>query len=81
VHQVRDWYSGAAAYFGWQAGYGAFSVGVSQLAETVAYICRQEEHHRTKSFQEEYFGFLRKHGYSDHLLAHHSPRPSGTGPI
>ena len=54
--------------FGWQAGYGAFSVGVSQLADTVAYISGQEEHHRTKSFQEEYVGFLRKHGYSDNLL-------------
>jgi len=54
--------------FGWQAGYGAFSVGVSQLADTVAYISGQEEHHRTKSFREEYVGFLRKHGYPDHLL-------------
>ena len=49
-------------------GYGAFSVGVSQLADTVAYISDQEEHHRTKSFREEYVGFLRKHGYPDHLL-------------
>ena len=54
--------------FGWQAGYGAFSVGVSQLADTVAYISGQEEHHRTKSFREKYVGFLRKHGYPDHLL-------------
>jgi hypothetical protein len=58
----------------------AFSVGVSQLADTVAYISGQEEHHCTKSFEEEYYGFLGKHGYSGHLLAA-SFAPSGTGPI
>src|SRR6516225_1402497 len=40
--------------FGWQAGYGAFSVGVSQVADTITYTSSQEEHHRTRSFQEEY---------------------------
>jgi hypothetical protein len=34
----------------------------------IHYISVQEEQHRTKSFQEEYLGFLRKHDYSDHLL-------------
>jgi len=47
--------------FAWQEGYGAFSVGVSQLAETIAYIENQEEHHRHKSFQEEYLAFLKRH--------------------
>jgi putative transposase len=51
--------------FAWQTGYAAFTIGVSQVADTIAYISRQEEHHRTKNFQEEYVGFLRKHGYSD----------------
>ena len=46
----------------WQEGYGAFSVGVSQIDGTVKYIRDQEEHHRKKSFQEEYLGFLKKHG-------------------
>jgi putative transposase len=48
--------------FAWQEGYGAFSVSVSQLADTVAYIENQEEHHRVKSFQDEYRAFLQKHG-------------------
>ena len=65
--------------FGWQAGYGAFSVGVSQVADSVAYISGPEKHHRTKSFQEEYLGFLGKHGYSDHLLTASFTRPSRDG--
>ena len=37
----------------WQEGYGAFSIGMSGIDETVAYIQRQEEHHRTRTFQQE----------------------------
>src|SRR6202162_2819910 len=48
--------------FAWQQGYGAFSVGVSQVQETVHYIEQQLEHHRTRTFQEEYLVFLKKHG-------------------
>jgi REP element-mobilizing transposase RayT len=47
--------------FAWQEGYGAFSVSKSHIDETVAYIEGQTEHHRNKSFQEEYLAFLRKH--------------------
>ena len=47
--------------FAWQEGYGAFSIGVSGIAETTAYLEGQEEHHRTRSFEEEFVGFLRKH--------------------
>jgi REP element-mobilizing transposase RayT len=47
--------------FAWQEGYGAFSVSVSHLNDTIAYIENQEEHHRLKSFQEEYLAFLKKH--------------------
>jgi len=47
--------------FAWQDGYGAFTVGVSQIADTIRYIEGQREHHRTKSFQEEYVHFLNKH--------------------
>jgi len=47
--------------FEWQEGYGAFSVGWSQIDRTVAYIQNQERHHRKKSFQEEYLGFLKRH--------------------
>ena len=50
------------ADFAWQEGYGAFSVSVSGVDETIAYINGQEEHHRTRSFEEEYVEFLRRHG-------------------
>lgn len=48
--------------FAWQEGYGAFTVSVSQLDKTIRYISDQEEHHRKKTFQEEYLEFLKKHG-------------------
>ena len=46
--------------FAWQNGYGAFSIGQSQLAEVVTYVARQREHHRRRTFQEEYLEFLRR---------------------
>ena len=48
--------------FAWQEGYGAFSVSVSQVSNTVAYIEGQEEHHRRQSFEDEFRAFLKKHG-------------------
>jgi hypothetical protein len=48
--------------FAWQDGYRAFTVGLSQIPETTSYIENQREHHREKTFQEEYVSFLRKHG-------------------
>ena len=48
--------------FAWQRGYGAFSVSISQIQDTVEYIRNQEEHHRTRSFQDEYVMLLKKHG-------------------
>jgi putative transposase len=47
--------------FHWQGGYGDFSIGWSQLEELVKYIDQQEEHHRTRTFQEEYRSLLRKY--------------------
>ena len=47
--------------FAWQEGYGAFRVSVSHLSETVEYIKNQAEYHRTRTFQEEYLAFLKKH--------------------
>jgi putative transposase len=44
--------------FRWQEGFGAFSYGQSQLQRVADYIERQEEHHRARSFQEEYKQFL-----------------------
>ncbi len=49
------------ASFSWQAGYGAFSIGWSQLEDLQKYIEHQEEHHRTRTFQDEYRDFLRKY--------------------
>ena len=48
--------------FAWQAGYGAFSVSESKAPEVLRYIQGQEEHHRHRTFQEEYRDFLRRHG-------------------
>jgi putative transposase len=48
--------------FYWQAGYGAFSVSQSQVDQVQRYIERQEEHHRTRSFQDEFLVFLKRHG-------------------
>lgn len=48
--------------FYWQRGYGAFSVSPSQLDAVVQYVENQEEHHRTRTFQEEYREVLRKYG-------------------
>ena len=47
--------------FAWQAGYGAFAVSESNVATLREYITNQREHHRRKSFQEEYRAFLERH--------------------
>lgn len=48
--------------FTWQSGYGAFSIGPSQFNTLLAYIENQEEHHRFRTFEEEYIDFLNQHG-------------------
>jgi REP element-mobilizing transposase RayT len=48
--------------FGWQEGYRAFSVSRSQVDRTIAYIERQKEHHRKRTFREEFVDLLDKHG-------------------
>jgi len=40
--------------FSWQEGYGAFAYGKSQLSNIITYIEQQEEHHKRKTFTEEY---------------------------
>ncbi|MCU0748155.1 MAG: IS200/IS605 family transposase [Akkermansiaceae bacterium] len=47
--------------FAWQDGYGVFSVSKSNIPEVVDYIRGQREHHRTRTFQEEYIAFLKRH--------------------
>jgi hypothetical protein len=51
----------AVAGFEWQEGYGAFSAGWAQVDATLAYIARQQEHHRKHDFQAEFIAFLNKH--------------------
>ena len=45
--------------FHWQSGYGAFSIGQSQVPTVKRYIRRQKEHHRRVTFQDEYRKFLK----------------------
>ena len=52
----QKWINGK---FEWQSGFGAFSYGHSQLANVIKYIENQEEHHKTKTFREEYIAFLK----------------------
>jgi REP element-mobilizing transposase RayT len=47
--------------FAWQPGYGAFTVSVSNCGTVKEYIANQADHHRTKTFREEYVAFLQKH--------------------
>jgi REP-associated tyrosine transposase len=49
------------AGFAWQAGYGAFAVSESNVQVVRAYISKQQEHYRRKTFQEEYRAFLDRH--------------------
>jgi len=53
--------SGRYAGFHWQNGYGAFSVSQSNVKTVEEYIANQGEHHRCKTFQEEYREFLNKY--------------------
>lgn len=47
--------------FEWQEGYGTFSVSASQAKRTIAYIENQKDHHRKRTFQEEFLKLLDKH--------------------
>ena len=58
------WIKTQGARFGgfhWQNGYGAFSIGESGVQETRRYIESQVEHHRVKTFQEEFRAFLERY--------------------
>jgi putative transposase len=51
----------AMSHFEWQGGYGAFSIGYSQVKSVRAYISEQEEHHRKVTFQDEFRRFLKRY--------------------
>jgi len=53
----KNWVRGR---FSWQEGYGAFSYGHSQLDTIIRYIQNQEQHHRRRSFKDEYLAWLKK---------------------
>ena len=53
---------GILTKFAWQNGYGAFSVSSSQLDSVRGYVANQDEHHQTVTFQDEFRGFLTRHG-------------------
>jgi REP element-mobilizing transposase RayT len=50
------------SYFSWQVGYSGFSVSPKQIQNVCNYINGQEEHHRIRTFEEEYLSFLRESG-------------------
>jgi putative transposase len=58
-HWIRE--TCGAKKFEWQEGYGAFSIGWSQVSGTLAYISKQQDHHRKRDFQAEFLAFLKKH--------------------
>jgi REP element-mobilizing transposase RayT len=55
----QDWLS---EKFSWQNGFGAFSYGNSQIEPVFNYIKNQAEHHKTKTFREEFVTFLERFG-------------------
>ncbi|QSW91400.1 MULTISPECIES: IS200/IS605 family transposase [Flavobacterium] len=52
----QKWINGK---FEWQTGFGAFSYSHSQLGNVIKYIENQEEHHKIRTFKEEYISFLK----------------------
>jgi REP element-mobilizing transposase RayT len=50
--------------FQWQDGYGAFAVSYSSTDQVKHYLANQAEHHRVRTFQDEFREFLRRHGLS-----------------
>lgn len=56
--------------FEWQKGYGAFTYSRSQIDNVIKYILSQEEHHKKRSFKDEYLEILKKYDveYNDDYL-------------
>lgn len=62
----------SAFRFEWQEGYGAFSYSLSELPNVINYIQAQEEHHKKRTFMDEYVGFLEEFNidYKSQYLFH-----------
>ena len=58
---IHETFSNMAG-FEWQDGYGAFTVSKSNLPDVIDYAAHQREHHKVRTFQDEYRAFLAKHG-------------------
>jgi hypothetical protein len=55
------WMSKEVHDFGWQEGFGTFSVSDSRRDDVIAYIHNQEEHHKKHNFDEEFIALLKAH--------------------
>jgi REP element-mobilizing transposase RayT len=58
---VKEKEASNSSNFAWQRGYGAFSVSPSQKLQVIEYIRTQKEHHKNRSFQDEYRALITKH--------------------
>jgi len=56
--------------FSWQRGYGAFSIGRSQLATARRYVANQKKHHERRSFKDEFLALLKRYdvAYDDRYI-------------
>lgn len=79
--QIAQWLKGESSkwmrsefpglrQFGWQDGYGVFSVSKSNVPDVIRYIEKQREHHAKQTFEDEYISLLRLHGveYDDRYV-------------
>ena len=57
IHETFDKLRG----FAWQTGYGGFAVSYSNTEDVKRYIANQREHHRVRTFKEEFLAFLERH--------------------
>ncbi len=60
--ESSKWMNENGHLFHWQVGYAAFSVSVSNLPTVEEYVRNQAEHHKKRSFEEEFAALLAKHG-------------------
>ncbi len=56
------WLNEQGMNFAWQEGYGAFSVGASQLPAVKEYIHTQQQHHKKRNFEQEFVALLQRYG-------------------
>ena len=59
---LRNMTFAEATQFAWQVGYGAFTVSASQVGNVRRYILNQEEHHKNRTFEQEFIALLKAHG-------------------